>query len=126
MNKGGFLSRSNSLTIFSNRFFMIKNDRKKCREHDALFAVDQQRDEAASAKTASRPWLLSMFHRLTTVINITFSNFRVNLPKGMRVTVDCPFGIQYWLQPGTTCSLELHPACSAWGTTTRLDIPKYM
>jgi len=39
MNKGGFQSQSNSLMIFSNGFVMIKNDMKKCHEHDALFTV---------------------------------------------------------------------------------------
>jgi len=67
--------------ILSNGFVMIKTDtRKKCHERDVLFTVTQQQNELASAKTASRPWLLSMFHHLMMVINITFSNFRVNSP----------------------------------------------
>jgi len=59
----------------SNRFVIIKNGRKKCHEWDVLFTADWQQDEAASAKTASRPWQLLMFHRTMMVINITFSNF---------------------------------------------------
>jgi len=54
---------------------MIKNDMKKCHEHDTLFTVDQQQDKVTSAKMASHPWLLSMFHHLMTVINITLLNF---------------------------------------------------
>jgi len=40
----------------------------------------------------SRQWPLSMFHLPTTVINITFPNFRVNLREGLRVLVGCRLG----------------------------------
>jgi len=78
-----------------------QKDRKKCRKCNALFTVDWQQDKVTSAKTASHPWLLSMFHHLTMVINMTFLNFMV----GYR------FGFEYCLQPGTSCSFDVPPAC---------------
>jgi len=78
-------TQSNSLTVFSNRSVMIENYRKECRGRDALFTVDRQQDGAASAKMASRPWLLSMFCCLTTVINITFLKFSSKFTRGILI-----------------------------------------
>jgi len=55
-----------------NGFVIIKIDRTKCHECDAFFAVNWQQDAAPSSKMASSPWLLSVFHCLMMVINITF------------------------------------------------------
>jgi len=41
-----------------------------------------------------------MSYRLTKVTSISFSSFHVNLQEGFYLTIYCPFGIQYWLQPG--------------------------
>jgi len=40
--------------------------------------------------------------QLTKVIGISFSSFHINLPEGFSFIVDCHFGFQCWLQPGTT------------------------
>jgi len=61
---------------------MLYSKIKKSHEHDALFTVDQQQDEAALVKFASSSWLLSLSCRSTKAIGISFFIYRVNLREG--------------------------------------------
>jgi len=85
-------------------------DIKKSHKLDALFTIHQQQDEAALVKFASSSWLLSLSCGSTKVIGISFSSFCVSLHEGFWFVVDCRFGSQYWLQPGTTGIFVVPPA----------------
>jgi len=71
---------------------MISKDRKKCHKFDPLFTVDWQQDEVALAKLGLHLRPMSMSCRLTKVIGISCSSFRVIFTERFSFTDDCCFG----------------------------------